>query len=258
MLRLHRLAGPHHDGVVRAEDDVVLGDLAVLRVDLGAQARARLLDPLTIRSRSSSRSRSRWVFSSSRSASLFISGPVASSRRLVRSRSRASMRRSVSSWICLIRRSRAWSLTSVMMYFAKYSTCSSGRGVTSSSRPIRGGRALHEPDVADRRGQLDVAHALAPHLGPRDLDAALVADDALVAHALVLAAGALPVLRRTEDALAEQAVTLRLERAVVDRLRLRHLAARPGANLLRRGERDAHRVEIVNLEHPTPSRAGGE
>ena len=110
-------------------------------------------------------------------------------------------------------------------------------------------RALDEPDVADRRGQLDVAHALAAHLGARDLDAALVADDALVADALVLAAGAFPVLLRTEDALAEQAVALGLERAVVDRLGLGDLAARPRPDLLRRGEGDPNRVEIVDFEH---------
>ena len=86
--------------------------------------------------------------------------------------------------------------------------------------PHAAGNALEEPDVADRSGELDVAHALAPHLGARDLDAAALADDALVAHALVLAAVALPVLGGTEDALAEQTVALGLERAVVDRLRL--------------------------------------
>src|SRR5437667_3724279 len=37
----------------------------------------------------------------------------------------------------------------------------------------------------------------------------------------------LPVLHRTEDALAEQPVPLRLERAVVDGLGLGHLAPRP-------------------------------
>ena len=84
--------------------------------------------------------------------------------------------------------------------------------------------ALEEPDVRDRRGEVDVAHALAAHLLPRHLDAAALADDALVADALVLAAVALPVLRRTEDALAEEAVALGLERAVVDRLGLRDLA----------------------------------
>src|SRR6185503_15374326 len=65
--------------------------------------------------------------------------------------------------------------------------------------------ALEEPDVRDRRGQVDVSHALAAHLGTRDLDAAALADDALVADALVLAAVALPVLCGTEDALAEEA-----------------------------------------------------
>src|SRR4029077_2788777 len=85
------------------------------------------------------------------------------------------------------------------------------------------GDALEEPDVRDGRGQVDVAHALAAHLLARHLDAAALADDALVADALVLAAVALPVLGRTEDALAEEAVALGLELAVVDRLGLRHL-----------------------------------
>ncbi len=110
------------------------------------------------------------------------------------------------------------------------------------------GRALDEPDVGDRRGQLDVAHPLTAHLGARDLDAALVADDALVADALVLAAVALPVLGRTEDLLAEQAVLLRLERAVVDRLRLGDLAVRPLLDLVRRREGDPDGVEIVDFQ----------
>jgi hypothetical protein len=46
----------------------------------------------------------------------------------------------------------------------------------------------------------------------------------LVLHALVLAAQALVVLDRPEDARAEQAVPLRLEGAVVDRLGLLDLA----------------------------------
>src|SRR5207237_7431286 len=96
--------------------------------------------------------------------------------------------------------------------------------------------ALEEPDVRDGRGQVDVAHALAAHLLTGHLDATALADDALVADALVLAAVALPVLRRTEDALAEQAVALGLERPVVDRLRLRDLARRQVADLLRRRE----------------------
>ena len=98
---------------------------------------------------------------------------------------------------------------------------------------------LQEPDVRDRGGQLDVAHALAAHLGLRHLDAALLADDAAVLHALVLAAQALVVLDRAEDLGAEQAVALRLERAVVDRFRLLHFAERPRPDHVRRSQRDA-------------------
>src|SRR3974390_2196463 len=65
-------------------------------------------------------------------------------------------------------------------------------------------------------------------------------------HALVLAAQALPVGDRPEDARAEQAVTFRLERAVVDGLRLGYFAVRPATDLLRRGQADADRVEIGN------------
>src|SRR5206468_2126863 len=64
-------------------------------------------------------------------------------------------------------------------------------------------RPLEEPDVRHRRRELDVAHALATDLRARHLDAALVADDPLVTDPLVLAAVALPVTRRAEDALVE-------------------------------------------------------
>src|SRR5439155_2210758 len=96
--------------------------------------------------------------------------------------------------------------------------------------------ALEEPDVRHGRGEVDVTHPLAAHLLPGHLDAAALADDALVTDALVLAAVALPVARRPEDALAEEAVALRLQRAVVDRLRLRDLTRRPVADLLARGK----------------------
>ncbi len=103
---------------------------------------------------------------------------------------------------------------------------------------------LEEPHVAHRRGERDVAEALAANLGLRDFDAALVADDAAVLHALVLAAQALPVGNRPEDLRAEQTVAFRLERAVVDRLRLGHLAVRPRHDLFRRRQTDADGVEI--------------
>src|SRR5687768_5029532 len=92
-----------------------------------------------------------------------------------------------------------------------------------------------------------MAHALATHLGQRDFHAALLANDAAVLQALVLAAQALVVLDRPEDLRAEQAVALGLERAVVDRLGLLDLAVRPRADLLRRREPDADRVEFLFL-----------
>src|SRR5438445_6033966 len=106
-------------------------------------------------------------------------------------------------------------------------------------------QSLEEPDVADRRRERDVYEAFAENFGLRQFDAALVANDSAVLHALVLAAQAFPVGDRPEDLRAEQAVTFRLERPVVDRLGLGHLAVRPGEDLVRRRETDSNRVEIA-------------
>src|SRR5262249_43127993 len=86
----------------------------------------------------------------------------------------------------------------------------------------------------------------APHAAVRDLDAATVADDALVLDALVLAAEALPVPLGTEDALAEETVLLRAVRAVVDGLRLLDLAVAPRPDVGRGGEADLHRGVVVD------------
>src|ERR1700735_2582276 len=91
-----------------------------------------------------------------------------------------------------------------------------------------------------------MAHALAAHARQRHLDRALLADDALVLHALVLAAQALVVLDRAKDARAEQTIALRVEGAVVDGLRLFDLAVRPGQNLLRAGDRNPDLVEDLS------------
>jgi len=72
-----------------------------------------------------------------------------------------------------------------------------------------------------------VAHALTANLCAGDFDAAAVADLALVTDALVFAAMAFPVLLRPENALAEQAVALRLQGAVVDGFRFFHLTVGP-------------------------------
>ena len=72
--------------------------------------------------------------------------------------------------------------------------------------------------------KLDMSGTLTAHLLLGHLNTASVADNTLVANALVLSAGALIVLLGTEDALAEQSVALRLVGTVVDRLRLGYLA----------------------------------
>ena len=108
------------------------------------------------------------------------------------------------------------------------------REVQEQAEPARD--AFGEPDVRHRCRERDVPHALPADLRAGHLDAAAVADDALVADLLVLTAVALPVLGRTEDALAEQAVLLGAECAVVDRLRLGHLAVGPLLDLLGRGQ----------------------
>jgi hypothetical protein len=104
---------------------------------------------------------------------------------------------------------------------------------------------LEEPDMRHRHSQIDVAHAFASHFRQRDFDAALVADMTAEADALELAAVTLPVLDRTEDPLAEQAVPFRLERPVIDRLRLGDFAERPAPDLLRRRDLQLDEVEIA-------------
>ncbi len=111
--------------------------------------------------------------------------------------------------------------------------------------------ALEIPDMGNRRGQLDVAHPLAADLGPRDLHAAALADFALIADALVFSAVALPVLGGAEDALAEQAVAFRLERAVVDGLRLFDLAVRPLPDFFGRSKSDLDGFKRVKF-HAVP------
>ena len=97
------------------------------------------------------------------------------------------------------------------------------------------GYALEVPDMRYGGGKLYVTHALTANLALCDFNAAAVADLALVADLLVLAAVALPVLGRSENALAEQAVALGLEGAVVDGLGFGDLAGGPGKDHFRGG-----------------------
>ena len=112
--------------------------------------------------------------------------------------------------------------------------------------------ATQVPDVNGRGGELDMAHPLTANLRAGHLDATALTDDALEANPLVLTAGALPVLGRTEDLLAEEAILLGLERAVVDGLGLLDLTVGPHADAVRGREPNFQVGEIVDVEHDCP------
>ena len=121
-----------------------------------------------------------------------------------------------------------------------------GRDVQQQAQTA--GHAFDIPDMADRRGQLDVAHALAAHPGRRHLHTALLADDALVANPLVFAAVALIVFGGTKDALAEQAVPLGPQRAVVDGFGLQNLTVGPLEDLFGRGQANANGIKVIDFQ----------
>ena len=104
-------------------------------------------------------------------------------------------------------------------------------------------RIRYKGKICDRCGvEVTKAKVRRERMGHIEL-AAAVADLALITDALILAAVALPVLGRSKNALAVQTVALRLQGAVVDGLRLLHLAIAPVADLVRRGKADFDRIE---------------
>ena len=86
---------------------------------------------------------------------------------------------------------------------------------------------LEVPNVSDRCCEFDVTHAFTTNCLTSYLNTTALTRDALETDTLVLAAGALPVLRRSEDLFTEQTVLLGLQGAVVDGLRLLDLTAGP-------------------------------
>src|SRR5690606_33465890 len=84
--------------------------------------------------------------------------------------------------------------------------------------------------------------------------AALVADDPAIAHILVFAAIALKVARRAKDRLAEEAIFLRTQTAIVDRLGLGNLPIRPRPNFLGRCQADTQCAKVFRLQGVPPLR----
>ena len=121
-----------------------------------------------------------------------------------------------------------------------------------------GGQGLQKPDVGNGRGQFNVAHTLAAHLGGNNFNAALFADNATVLHALVLAAVAFIVLHGAEDLGAEQAVALRLEGTVIDGFRLFHFAIRPFTDSFGRCDGNLDGFQVADVRHVGRRAACGE
>jgi len=101
--------------------------------------------------------------------------------------------------------------------------------------------------VRDRHGQFNMTHAFAAHARESDLDTATVANHATMLDALILSAGAFPILHWTENALAKEATLLGLERPVIYGLRVLHFALGPGANRFRGSHRDGDVFDLINL-----------
>ena len=89
-----------------------------------------------------------------------------------------------------------------------------------------------------------MAETLAPNLGLRHFHAALVANYAAMFHALVLTAETFPVSYGTKNTRAEESITLRLEGAIVNRLRFRYLSMRPLPDLFRGREGDTNGFKV--------------
>src|SRR5699024_1782686 len=102
---------------------------------------------------------------------------------------------------------------------------------------------LEEPDMRHRRGELDMCEPLTTHLGRDHFHTAFFARGATVFHAFIFTAEAFIVLYGAKDLGAEQPITFRTVRSVVNGFGLFHLTVAPLPNLLRRSEADLHRVK---------------
>jgi hypothetical protein len=92
-----------------------------------------------------------------------------------------------------------------------------------------------------------VAHALTTHLGQGDFNATFLTDNATVLQALVLATQTLVVLDGPKDPGTEEAVTLRLEGAVIDGFGFLDLTMGPGTNQIRWCQPNPDFVELRDL-----------
>jgi hypothetical protein len=103
--------------------------------------------------------------------------------------------------------------------------------------------------MANRSGEFNVAHSLTSDFTSSNFDTTSFANDAFILNLFIATARTLPILDRTEDALAKKTVTLRLERAVVDGLGLFNFAVRPAHDVVAGRDPDSDLVEQADVCH---------
>lgn len=96
-----------------------------------------------------------------------------------------------------------------------------------------------------RHDQRDMACTFAAHFLLCNFHTATVADDAFITDALIFSAVAFVILRRTENAFAEETITLWLVRTIVDGLRFEDLTLRIGLNFFRRSQANGNLREVT-------------
>ena len=92
-----------------------------------------------------------------------------------------------------------------------------------------------------------MAHSFATDFRLDDLDPALLADDASVAHPFVFATITLIVFGRSKYFCAKQPVTLRFKRSIINGFRLLDLAMGPRADHLFGRQRDLDRIKTERI-----------
>src|SRR3989344_5835289 len=98
--------------------------------------------------------------------------------------------------------------------------------------------------MSHRGREFNVPHALAPDRSSGYFHAALVANNPLVANALVFPAIAFPILDRAKNFLIEKTVLLRALSPIIDGFRFGNFAVRPTQNILRGGQLEPDCLEF--------------
>ena len=108
--------------------------------------------------------------------------------------------------------------------------------------------AFEVPDMGYGSRKFDMAHALSAHLCSRNFNTALFADNALVAHPLISSAVAFPVLRRSENTFAEEAVRLGFKAPVVYGFGFFNFTVGPFSDLFGGCKTDSDCIEICQFK----------